>query len=80
MIKKEDFLKRFPLKNHFCMVDDVVNEQCVIDEGKEYDCRYSTGKDAVTKKEDCKHWEEVPNVEFINVVWDWIDNYQKEKK
>jgi len=80
MIKKEDFVKSFPLIIQYCTVDNVASAGCVIDEGKEHDCRYSTGKDAVTKKEDCKYWKEMPNVAFTGNVWNWIDNYQKENK
>ena len=80
MIKKEDFVKSFPLKVNRCTVDDVVSEGCVLDDGMLFDCSQSYAGSGLQKKEDCKYWKEVDNWAFIEDVWDWIDNYQKENK
>ena len=77
MINKEDFLKKFPLKKKYCVVDYNVSERCVLDDDRSYDCIHSDGKNGVTKKEDCKYWKDMPNWEYIEDIWNWINNYQK---
>jgi hypothetical protein len=74
MITKEEFTKRFPLKVHVCTVDNTNTPTCCIDEGTPWDCECTKN---ITKKEECEHWKEIPNWDYIQDIWEWIDNKQK---
>ena len=76
MIEKEDFIKKFPLKKHFCVADDKVDETCTLDTDYPYECNQVEFYN-VKKKEDCKYWKALQNWEYTEDIWEWIDNYQK---
>ena len=74
MIKKEDFIKKFPLKVKGCTVDLTVSMNCCIDDNRDFDCVYAQ---RYRTKEKCPHWQDLPNWEYVDDIWKWIENYQK---
>ena len=74
MIKKEDFLKEFPIKVKGCVVDDPdILMTCAIDTEEPWDCVKSGD---YKSKEDCPYWRDLPNWDYIERIWDWIEKYQ----